>query len=61
VRKLRKIDVQPLLDKIGARLLGWKGIFLSSAERDVGKNGALFSTNLPHDGVPRTQMAYKND
>jgi hypothetical protein len=32
-RKLRKIEVQPLVDKIGARLPGWKGKFLSSARR----------------------------
>jgi hypothetical protein len=31
VRRLRKIDVQPLLDKIGARILGWKGRFLTTA------------------------------
>lgn len=27
-RKLRRVDVQPLIDKIGARLPGWKGKFL---------------------------------
>jgi len=53
VRKLRKIDVQPLLDKIGARLPGWKGeILIFSWERDVGKNGAHLSTNLPHTVFP---------
>jgi hypothetical protein len=35
VRKLRKIDVQPLIDKIGARLPGWKGRFLSTARRET--------------------------
>jgi hypothetical protein len=24
-RKLRRVDVQPLLDKIGGRIPGWKG------------------------------------
>jgi hypothetical protein len=27
VRKLCKVEVQPLIDKIGARLLGWKAGF----------------------------------
>lgn len=27
-RKLRRVDAQPLIDKIGARLPGWKGKFL---------------------------------
>jgi hypothetical protein len=35
VRKLRKIDVHRLLDKIGARLPGWKGRLLSSAGRET--------------------------
>jgi hypothetical protein len=35
VRKLQKINVQPLLDKIGARLPGWKGRFLSTAGRET--------------------------
>jgi len=33
IRKLRKIEVQPLLDKIGARLPGWKGKLLSASGR----------------------------
>jgi len=33
VRKLQRIDVQPLLDKIGARLPGWKWRLLSPAGR----------------------------
>lgn len=35
IRKLRRIEVQPLIDKIGARLLGWKGKFLSTAGRET--------------------------
>lgn len=35
IRKLRKIDVQPLIDNIGARLPGWKGRLLSTAERET--------------------------
>jgi hypothetical protein len=27
-RKLRHVDVQPLLDKIGGRIPGWKGKYL---------------------------------
>jgi hypothetical protein len=30
-RQLRRVDVQPLLDKIGGRILGWKGKLLSMA------------------------------
>jgi hypothetical protein len=35
VRRLRKIDVQPLLEKIGARIPGWKGRFLTTAGRET--------------------------
>jgi hypothetical protein len=31
IRKLRKVDLQPLIDKIGARLPEWQGKLLSSA------------------------------
>jgi hypothetical protein len=34
VRKLRKIEVQPLIDKIGLKLPGWKGRLLSTAGRE---------------------------
>lgn len=34
-RKLRKIEVQPLIDKIGTRLPGWKGKFLSTSGRET--------------------------
>ena len=48
VRKLRKIDVQPLLDKIGARLPGWKGRFLSSAGREMLVKTVLSSQPIYH-------------
>jgi hypothetical protein len=48
VRKLRKIDVQPLLDKIGARLLGWKGRLLSSAGRETLVKTVLSSQPIYH-------------
>jgi len=48
VRKLRKIDVQPLLDKIGARLPGWKGRFLSSVGRETLVKMALSSKPIYH-------------
>ena len=35
IRKLRKVEVQPLIDKIGARLPGWKGRLLSAAGRET--------------------------
>jgi hypothetical protein len=48
IRKLRKIDVQPLIDKIGAWLLGWKGRLLSTAG-SVAKSPSLarFQGHLP--------------
>jgi len=48
VWKLRKIDVQPLLDKIGARLPGWKGRFLSSAGRETLVKTVLSSQPIYH-------------
>jgi hypothetical protein len=45
---LRKIDVQPLLDKISARLLGWKGRFLSSAGRETLVKTVLSSQPIYH-------------
>jgi hypothetical protein len=48
VRKLRKIDVQPLLDKIGARLPGRKGRFLSSAGRETLVKTVLSSQPIYH-------------
>jgi len=48
VRKLRKIDVQPLLDKIGARLSGWKGRFLSSVGRETLVKTVLSSQPIYH-------------
>jgi len=48
VRKLRKIDVQPLLDKIGAKLPRWKGRFLSSAGRETLVKTVLSSQPIYH-------------
>lgn len=57
IRKLRKVEVQPLIDKIGARLPGWKGRLLSTAGREtLVKNSPLFSTNLPLNRFSRTKM-----
>lgn len=53
VRKLRKTEVQPLIDKIGARLPGWKDRFLSAAGRETLVNGPIMSTDLPYDRIPR--------
>ena len=47
-RKLRKIEVQPLVDKIGARLPGWKGKFLSSAGRETLVKTVLSSLPIYH-------------
>lgn len=48
VRKLRKIEVQPLIEKIGARLPGWKGRFLSTAGRENLVKTVLSSQPIYH-------------
>ena len=48
IRKLRKIDVQPLIDKIGARLPGWKGRFLSASGRETLVKTVLSSQPIYH-------------
>jgi hypothetical protein len=34
-RQLKRVEVQPLLDKIGGRIPGWKGKLLSMAGRET--------------------------
>lgn len=48
IRKLRKIDVQPLIDKIGARLPGWKGRMMSTAGRETMVKTVLSSQPIYH-------------
>lgn len=48
VRKLRKVQVQPLIDKIGARLPGWKGRFLNTAGRETLVKTVLSSQPIYH-------------
>jgi hypothetical protein len=48
IRKLRKVEVQPLIDKIGARLPGWKGRFLSTAGRETSVKTILSSQPVYH-------------
>jgi len=48
IRKLRKIEVQPLLDKIGARLPGWKGKLLSALGRETLVKTVLSSQPIYH-------------
>lgn len=45
-RALRRVDFQPLIDKIGGRLAGWKGRFLNKAGRLSLVNMVLTSTQL---------------
>ena len=47
-RKLRKIEVQPLLDKIGAKLPGWKGKIMSSVGRETLVKTVLSSQPIYH-------------
>jgi hypothetical protein len=45
---LRRIDVQPLLDKIGGRIPGWKGKLLSMAGRETLVKCVLSSQPIYH-------------
>ena len=33
VRQLKRVEIQPLIDKVGAKLTAWKGKFLNKAGR----------------------------
>jgi hypothetical protein len=48
IRKLRRIEVQPLIDRIGAHLPGWKGKFLSTAGRETLVKTILSSQPIYH-------------
>jgi hypothetical protein len=48
IRKLRKIEVQPLIDKIGARLPGWKGKLLSTSRRETLVKTVLSTQSIYH-------------
>jgi hypothetical protein len=48
IRKLRRVEVQPLIDKIGARLPGWKGRLLSTAGRETLVKTVLTSQPIYH-------------
>jgi len=48
IRKLWKMEVQPLLDKIGARLPGWKGKLLSASGRETLVKTVLSSQPIYH-------------
>jgi hypothetical protein len=48
IRKLRRIDMQPLIDKIGARLPSWKGKLLSTSGRETLVKTMLSSLPIYH-------------
>jgi hypothetical protein len=54
-RKLRRVEVQPLIDKTGARLPGWKGKMLTSAGRETLVKSVLSSQPIYHLTVFPTQ------
>jgi len=61
-RKLRRIEVQPLIDKIGARLPGWKEKFLSSSGKEILVKTVLSSLPIYYLTVFHAQkMAYKEN
>ena len=61
-RKLRKIEFQPLVDKIGTRLPGWKGKLLSISGREtLVKNSSFLHSNLPLHSFPGTQRGAQKD
>jgi hypothetical protein len=47
-RKLQRIEVQPLIDKIGARLASWKGKLISKAGRETLVKTVLSSQPIYH-------------
>lgn len=47
-KKLRRVDLQPLIDKVGARIPGWKGRFFTSAGRKILVKSTLSSTPIYH-------------
>jgi hypothetical protein len=47
-RKLRRVDFQPLLDKIGGHIPGWKGKLLSMAGRETLVKSVLTSQPIYH-------------
>lgn len=60
IRKLRKVDLQPLVDKVGSRIPGWKGRFFTSAGREVLVKSALTATPIYHLSVlPQNKWLYK--
>jgi hypothetical protein len=61
-RRLRKIEVQPLIDKIAARLPGWKGKFLSSSGRETLVKTVLSSLPiLSFNGISSPKGAAQKD
>lgn len=47
-KKLRRVDIQPLIDKIGAKLSGWQGKLLSTAGRETLVKTVLSSQPIYH-------------
>lgn len=48
IRKLQRIEVQPLIDKIGAQLPGWKGKLMSTSGRETLVKIVLSSQPIYH-------------
>lgn len=60
IRKLRKVDLQPLVDKVGGCIPGWKGRFFTAAGREVLVKSTLSATLIYHLTVlPQNKWLFK--
>jgi len=60
-RKLRKVDVQPLINKIGNHLPDWKGKMLSLPRRETLVKTVLSSQPICHLSLPSTKVVAKKN
>jgi hypothetical protein len=59
VRAIRRVDIQPLIDKVGGKMASWKGNLLNRAGRlrfEANQLSAFFFTNLFFDSFQAAKM-----